>query len=616
MVSIYNNRAIVLKELGRYRAAEVQFRTALNLARALNSPTLMAQIWRNLARCQLLLGDINGADRSIVDGLAVARKAGLGDEPIMLSVMAQAALQRGDRNDAVALIDRAFAGIDPAHTPLSFREAHQTAYEIYRATNRPDLALIHLVALKRLDDEATKLATTTSTALMAARFDFAKIKADELQRSIGYERRRVRTERFAFMVAAAATFIVMLLLAFALFVSRRSRRRVDAANEDLAQTNTALGKALAAKTEFLATTSHEIRTPLNGILGMTQVMLADASIRGDTRDRLGIVHGAGITMRALVDDILDVAKMETGNLTIERAPFDLAATIRDATRLWEDQAKAKGIAFSRDLDRCPQMIEGDAARVRQIVFNLLSNALKFTPQGSIDLVVETHGADRYRIAIGDTGIGIPADKTGEIFESFRQADAGTTRQFGGTGLGLAICRNLARAMGGEISVESMVGRGSTFIVLLPLEHAAAPVACQTVGQGGPGILIVDRNPISRAMLRALLAPQAGTVAFASSAAEATGCLPAMTVAQVLIDDATIRAEADPMAALERLAAVAQAQDVRTALLWPAGAAWEPTDIRATGIDLVIAKPVSGAALVDRLFGSSKPAIEQLVSHAA
>ena len=203
---------------------------------------------------------------------------------------------------------------------------------------------------------------------------------------------------------------------------------------------------------------------------------------------------------------------------------------------------------------------------------------------------------------GIPGIGIPADKTGEIFESFRQADAGTTRQFGGTGLGLAICRNLARAMGGEISVESMVGRGSTFAVLLPLEHAAAPVACQTVGQGGPGILIVDRNPISRAMLRALLAPQAGTVAFASSAAEATGCLPAMTVAQVLIDDATIRAEADPMAALERLAAVAQAQDVRTALLWPAGAAWEPTNIRATGIDLVIAKPVSGAALVDRLFG--------------
>ena len=616
MVSLYNNRAIVLMELGRYRAAEDQFGVALRIAYRLNSSTLMAQIWRNLARCQLLLGDTAAASRSIAKGLAVARTSGLADEPIMLSVMAQAAFQRGDRTDALSLIGRAFAGIDIAHTPLSFREAHQTAYEIYRATDRPDLALIHLAALKRLDDEATKLATTTSTALMAARFDFAKIKADELQRSIGYERQQVRTERFAFMVAAVATLIVVLLLAFALFVSRRSRRRVDAANDDLAQTNTALGKALAAKTEFLATTSHEIRTPLNGILGMTQVMLADAAIMGDTRDRLGIVHGAGITMRALVDDILDVAKMETGNLTIERAPFDLAATISDATRLWEDQASAKGIAFTRDLDRCPAMVEGDAARIRQIVFNLLSNALKFTPAGTIALVVGTEGEDRYRIAVTDTGIGIPADKTAEIFESFRQADAGTTRQFGGTGLGLAICRNLARAMGGTIWVDSVVGQGSTFSVSLPLIHAAAAIACETAGAGGPGILIVDRNPISRAMLRALLAPKAGTVAFASSLAEATESLPAMRIDQILIDDATLRADPDPRVALAALADAARTHAVRTALLWPIAAAQERADMEATGIDLVIAKPISGAALVDRLFGSSKPAIEHLVSHAA
>ena len=624
LLSIYNNSGSNLQDLGQFREAEAQYQKALILARKLKSPLLQARILSGLARVRLKSGDTRDAAIAVAEAMHLTDSGeAIAWRPQLLAIAAQVALQRHDYLQARTLIAERFDGVDPSTTTLAFREAHQTAYQTYRALGETNQALVHLAALKRLDDKATTLATSTSTALMAARFDFAnqelritKLRYDEGQRTVAFERASAQTQRYMFLGGALATAIVIGLLVFALVTSRRSRRRVDAANDDLAQTNTALGKALAAKTEFLATTSHEIRTPLNGILGMTQVMLADASIGGDTRDRLGIVHGAGITMRALVDDILDVAKMETGNLTIERAPFDLAATIRDATRLWEDQAKAKGIAFSRDLDRCPQMIEGDAARVRQIVFNLLSNALKFTPQGSIDLVVETQGADRYRIAIGDTGIGIPADKTGEIFESFRQADAGTTRQFGGTGLGLAICRNLARAMGGEISVESMVGRGSTFAVLLPLEHAAAPVACQTVGQGGPGILIVDRNPISRAMLRALLAPQAGTVAFASSAAEATGCLPAMTVAQVLIDDATIRAEADPMAALERLAAVAQAQDVRTALLWPAGAAWEPTNIRATGIDLVIAKPVSGAALVDRLFGSSKPAIEQLVSHAA
>ena len=624
LLSIYNNTGGSLQDLGRLSEAEEQYQKALLIARNLNSPILEAHILTGIARVRLKRGDTRHAALAVEAAMELTSS---GDaitwRPQVVAIAAQVALQQHDYVRARMLIAKRFDGIDPTTTTLAFREAHQTAYQTYRALGDTDQALIHLAALKRLDDKATTLATTASTALMAARFDFAnqelritKLRYDEGLRAVAFERARAQTQRYMFLGGALATAIVIGLLVFALVTSRRSRLRVDAANEDLAQTNTALGKALAAKTEFLATTSHEIRTPLNGILGMTQVMLADASIRGDTRDRLGIVHGAGITMRALVDDILDVAKMETGNLTIERAPFDLAATIRDATRLWEDQAAAKGIAFSRDLDRCPRMIEGDAARVRQIVFNLLSNALKFTPQGSIDLVVEAHGADQYRIAIGDTGIGIPADKTAEIFESFRQADAGTTRQFGGTGLGLAICRNLARAMGGEISVDSTVGRGSTFAVLLPLEHAAAPVACQTVGQGGPGILIVDRNPISRAMLRALLAPQAGTVAFASSAAEATGCLRAMTVAQVLIDDATIRAEADPLAALERLAAVAQAHDVRTALLWPAAAVRETSDVLATGIDLVIAKPVSGAALVDQLFGSSKPAIEQLVSHAA
>ena len=246
----------------------------------------------------------------------------------------------------------------------------------------------------------------------------------------------------------------------------------------------------------------------------------------------------------------------------------------------------------------------------------MSNALKFTPTGSIALVAETEGRDRYRIAITDTGIGIAADKTTEIFESFRQADAGTTRQFGGTGLGLAICRNLARAMGGDISVESAVGQGSTFAASLPLVHAAPPIACETVGQGGPGILIVDRNPISRAMLRALLAPSAGTVAFASSAGEATACLPVMQVAHVLVDDATIRAEPDFLAALALLAEAARAKDVATSLLWPIAAVLDRDALIATGIDQVIAKPVTGSALVDQLFGSSKPSIERLVSEAA
>ena len=543
--------------------------------------------------------------------------------PQVLAVAAQIALQRRDYARARALIAQRFAGVDPTTTTLAFREAHQTAYETYRALGETEQALVHLAALKRLDDKATTLATSTSTALMAARFDFAnqelritKLRYDEGQRAVAYERANAQTQRYMFLGGAIATAVVIGLLVFALVTSRRSRLRVDAANEDLADTNCALAKALAAKTEFLATTSHEIRTPLNGILGMTQVMLADGTIGSATRDRLGIVHGAGLTMRALVDDILDVAKMETGNLTIERVPFDLAVTIRDATRLWEDQAKAKGVAFARDLERCPEMIEGDAARVRQIAFNLLSNALKFTPVGRITLTVEPDGHDRYRIVIADTGIGIPPEKREEIFESFRQADAGTTRQFGGTGLGLAICRNLARAMGGDISVESVVGTGSTFTVSLPLIHAPAPAAGETAGHEAPGILIVDRNPISRAMLRALMLPHCETVIFAASIMDAITDFSAMHISRILLDDMTVRADPEPLLSLGRLSALAHDHDVHVALLWAVTAEQEQDELVATGVDLVIVKPVTGADLSDQLFALSNPAIEYLVSDAA
>ena len=241
MVSVYNNRAMTYQEIGQYREAQKQFRSALVVARNLKSPSLVAQILRNLASCQLAQDELPAAQHSIDESLAIARRVHLPEDPIMLSVMARAALQGHDTAEARNLIDRAFAGIDINHSTLSLGDAHQTAYEVYRAVGRPDLALIHLAALKRVDDEATKLATTTSTALMAARFDFAKIKADELQRSIGYERQQAKTERFAFVVTSVAAAIVMLLLAFALVTSppqppaRRCGQRGPGADEHRAR---------------------------------------------------------------------------------------------------------------------------------------------------------------------------------------------------------------------------------------------------------------------------------------------------------------------------------------------------------------------------------------------
>ena len=625
-VSIHNNRALGFGESRQYAEAQKQFDKALVLAKQLGSRNLLEQIYMNIARVNLDMGNLPRADRAIANGRAVADPSDASLFGRLMATAAQAALQHGDLPRAKQLIAKALIGVDPKTTGTSYRDFHQTAYNVFIAANDTKAALVHLQALKRLDDDATKLATSTKTALMAARFDFAnqelkisQLKASELQRSIAFERARAKTQRYVFLGASAAVAIVIALLAFGIVTLRRSRDQVRAANDDLAVTNDALGKALAAKTEFLATTSHEIRTPLNGILGMSEVMLADERIEPALRERIGVVHDAGVRMRALVDDILDVAKMETGNLAIESAPFDVCATITDAARMWEDQARAKGLSFAIERAECPAMILGDAARVRQIVFNLLSNALKFTKSGRVTLRIEVDKDDRLRVAVTDSGIGIPADKLEDIFESFRQADAGTTRQFGGTGLGLAICRNLARAMGGDVSVSSIVGQGTTFTLVLPVVRAPETAVEPVAPTADTVTLVVDRNPITRSMFKTLLAPDCGTTAFAGSVEEAVARLKAGDVVRVLIDDMTIRASGDAHAALSRIAAAALRSGAETALLWPVSADAERQELLATGITQVISRPVSGGELVSRLLHGSvsiKNPNPNLVSHAA
>jgi CheY-like chemotaxis protein/anti-sigma regulatory factor (Ser/Thr protein kinase) len=342
------------------------------------------------------------------------------------------------------------------------------------------------------------------------------------------------------------------------------------------------------------------------------------------RDRVGVVHGAGLTMRALVDDILDVAKMETGNLTVEAAPMDLCAVLGEVTRLWEEQARAKGLRFALDLSRAPRWIVGDSARLRQIVFNLLSNAIKFTAEGGITLAVDQHGeeaARRLRLVVQDSGIGIPAAKFDEIFESFRQVDAGTTRQFGGTGLGLTICRNLARALGGDIAVESTEGQGSAFAVDLPLVLAEAPAgASGGEAPAGPALLVLERNPIARSMLRTLLEPHVASFRFAATPGEALDMLAGACPTCLLADEATLKAAADdPLPALGALARANPGGS--TAVLWMPPDPQMRSQLHAAGIGYIIEKPIAGAALVAAVVPVLKqlappPSDEPLVSVAA
>lgn len=589
LLAIYSGRGVALDNLGRYGAAEEEFGKALKLAEDMNSQAAETQLLTNIGNVRLRQGHAGAAMQAVSRGLALSRHpSAAAFRPYLLALEARVDLAVGKPDRAEVLIDQRFRGVDLDTTTLNDRDAHDAAYRIYSARGKEALALRHLAALKRLDDQATEIARSTGAALMAARFDYAnqelriaKLKADDLSKSVAFERAAAQTQRMIFVGVTLATVLVIALLGFGLVTIRRSRNKVRDANADLATTNTKLEKALAAKTEFLATTSHEIRTPLNGILGMTQVMIADPALDPTTRDRLAVVQGAGTTMRALIDDILDVAKIETGKMTIEAAPMDAAATVRDAARIWIDQARAKGLGFDIDVIDTPLWVMGDAARLRQIAFNLLSNAVKFTPAGGVSLSLRAEG-ERLVMTVADTGIGIEPAAHQVIFESFRQADAGTTRQFGGTGLGLSICRNLARGMGGDVRVASQLGDGATFTLDVPLVPAEAPNAVVPCA----GLLVIEKNPITRATMKTMLAPFEPLV-FAADAEEALAVVRKQAPERVLADLATLGEEPRPVIA-------ALAASAPLALLVPAGAAGDWADAGAAAI---VERPVGRKSLV-------------------
>jgi nitrogen-specific signal transduction histidine kinase len=289
---------------------------------------------------------------------------------------------------------------------------------------------------------------------------------------------------------------------------RRSRNEVRAINIKLEASNVALQQALNAKAEFLATTSHEIRTPLNGILGMTEVLLADKELSPSGRERLNLVHASGEQMRALVDDLLDVVKTESGALAIDKQDMDLHQLLRDLATTWSDQAKAKGLDLQLSFARAPRRIVEDEKRLQQIVQNLVSNAVKFTDRGGVRIEALEAGETRLVIKVTDSGIGIAPEDQGRIFEPFTQVDGSVVRRFGGTGLGLAICRKLSAAMGGSIEVASALGTGSTFTVDLPLQvpEAKSDAFSPEASLKDSAILAIAANPLTQSVLRMALGP--------------------------------------------------------------------------------------------------------------
>jgi PAS domain S-box-containing protein len=312
-----------------------------------------------------------------------------------------------------------------------------------------------------------------------------------------------------------------------------------------------------AKSDFLANMSHEIRTPMNAILGFTELLRRGYQHSAqDARKYLDIIHGSGTHLLELINDILDLSKVEAGRLDVERVPCAAHEVVQDVVRVMNVRAEEKGVELRVEFpETLPATVLTDPSRLRQIVTNLVGNALKFTQRGSVGVTMRMQsdaGPPRLVIDISDTGIGIAPDKLDAIFEPFVQAEASTTRQFGGTGLGLAISRRFARALGGDVTVSSVAGQGSTFRVTLetgplqgvnwlePQALASAretPTVIETSSWVFPParVLVVDDGPENRELVRLVLEAAGLAVVEAENGAAALDTLGRETVDLVLMD---------------------------------------------------------------------------------
>lgn len=393
--------------------------------------------------------------------------------------------------------------------------------------------------------------------------------------------------------------------------------RREMAEAELRQAREIAEAASQSKSAFLANTSHEIRTPLNAILGMAQV-LADDDLTTSQADHVRTLSQASEGLIRVVDDILDLSKIEAGQLELESRPFDPVDVLKQACRTIEPRVHDRCLLLKTDISPAlPPRLDGDSGRLRQILLNLLSNAVKFTEEGHVTLRAWLVPEQELHIEVTDTGIGIPYERQAAIFEPFAQADTSTTRLYGGTGLGLSICRRLAQMMGGDIELSSTPGKGSTFHLRLPFALTATNAAVIDAPVGAPlepvrqlKILLVEDNPLNRRVARALLASDEHEIVEAENGRLGVEAYQAQRFDLVLMD--VQMPEMDGFSATTAIRELEQAQSLlRVPVIALTAHAMQGDRERclAAGMDDFVSKPVRREALRLAIGRAMAPAAE-------